>query len=107
MIILVGIAIALFVVPDAWTVPVIVAAVLVEATETAITTWWSRRSPPKVGPETLVGSLGRTIDGCSPLGRVRVRGEVWRARSEVHIPADSRIRVVGREHLTLLVEPAE
>ena len=107
MILLVGVAIAVFVVPDAWTVPVIVAAVAVEVTETAFTMWWSRRAPPKFGPETLAGSLGRAIEDCRPLGRVRVRGEVWQARSELNIPAGSPIRVVGRDGLTLLVEPAD
>ena len=107
MILLAGIAIAVFVVPDAWTVPVILAAVAVEVTETAFTMWWSRRAPPKVGPETLAGSLGRAIDDCRPVGRVRVRGEVWQARSEVDIPAGRRIRVLGRDRLTLLVEPAD
>ncbi len=107
MILLVGVAIAVFLVPDAWTVPVIVAAVAVEVTETAFTLWWSRRAPPKVGPETLAGSVGRAIDDCRPLGRVRVRGEVWQARSEVGIAAGSRIRVLRRDQLTLLVEPAD
>ena len=107
MILLAGIALAVFVVPDAWTVPVIVAAVAVEVTETAVTMWWSRRAPAKVGPETLAGSLGWAIEDCRPLGRVRVRGEVWQARSEISIPAGTRIRVLGRDQLVLLVEPAD
>jgi membrane-bound ClpP family serine protease len=107
VILLAGIAIAVFVVPDAWTVPVIVAAVAVEVTETAFTMWWSRRAPPKVGPETLAGSLGRAIEDCRPVGRVRVRGEIWQARSEIAIPAGTRIRVLGRDQLVLLVEPAD
>lgn len=107
MILLAGIVIAVFVVPDAWTVPVIVAAAALEVTETALTMWWSRRAPPRVGPETLAGSVGRAIDDCSPSGRVRVRGEIWQARSDVSIPAGSRIRVLGRDQLVLLVEPAD
>lgn len=107
VILLAGIAIAVFVVPDAWTVPVIIAAVALEVTETALTMWWSRRAPPKTGPETLAGSLGRAIEDCRPLGRVRVRGEIWQARSEVDISAGTRVRVLGRDRLILLVEPMD
>ncbi len=107
MILLTGIAIAVFVVPDAWTLPVIGLAVAVEVSETAFTLWWSRRAPPKVGPETLIGSTGRVVEPLRPIGRVRVRGEVWRARSDAAIDHGARIRVTDRDRLTLLVEPAD
>ena len=106
MIVLVGVLIAVFVVPDAWTVPVVIAAICVEVTETLVTMWWSRRAPPKVGVETLIGASGVVVQDCRPIGRVRVRGEIWRARSAVPLDVDARIKVVGRERLTLLVEPA-
>lgn len=105
MIVLVGVLIAVFVVPDQWTVPVVIAAIGIEVTETLITMWWSRRAPPKVGVETLIGATGMVIDECHPNGRVRVRGESWRARSAVPLEAGTRVRVVGRERLTLVVEP--
>lgn len=104
MILVTGILIAIFVVPDAWTVPVIVIAVALEASETIFTLWWSRRAPPKVGPETLIGATGRVVDELRPIGRVRVRGEVWRARSREELGADVRIRVTDRDRLTLTVE---
>jgi membrane-bound ClpP family serine protease len=104
VILVTGILIAIFVVPDAWTLPVIALAVVVEVSETLFTLWWSRRAPPKVGPETLVGTTGRVIDDLRPVGRVRVRGEVWRAKSPVEIEAGARVRVTGRERLTLDVE---
>ena len=104
MILVSGVLIAIFVVPDAWTVPVIVLAVVLEASETLFTLWWSRRAPPKVGPETLIGATGRVVDGLRPIGRVRVRGEVWQARSHEEIGADVRVRVTDRDRLTLTVE---
>lgn len=107
VILVTGVLIGVFVVPDPWTLPVIGLAVVVEVSETLFTLWWSRRAPPKVGPETLIGSTGRVVEGLRPLGRVRVRGEVWRATSPEEIEAGARIRVTGRDRLTLLVEPAD
>jgi membrane protein implicated in regulation of membrane protease activity len=104
VILVTGILIAIFVVPDAWTLPVIGLAVVVEVSETLFTFWWSRHAPPKVGPETLVGTIGRVVEDLRPVGRVRVRGEVWRAKSHGEIEAGARIRVTGRDRLTLDVE---
>ena len=105
MILLAGVLIGLFMVPDRWTAPVIVGAALLEVAETAFGWWWSRRGAPKVGPETLIGATGRVVRPCRPLGEVRVRGEVWSARCEVGADRDDLVRVVGRDRLTLEVEP--
>ena len=107
MILLTGIALAIFVVPDAWRLPVIVGFAVLEIAETFITWHISRRGAPKVGAETLIGALGRAVTECRPAGTVRVRGEEWRARSDAAVAAGQRVRVLGRERLTLLVEPAE
>lgn len=107
MILVTGILVAVFVVPDPWTLPVIGLAVVAEVSETLFTLWWSRRAPPKVGPETLIGTTGRVVEDLRPVGRVRVRGEVWRAMGLEEIQAGARIRVTGRDRLTLLVEPTD
>lgn len=107
VILVTGILIAMFIVPDAWTVPAIAVAVVLEASETLFTFWWSRRAPPKVGPETLIGATGRVVEPLRPVGRVRVRGEVWQARSEHHLEAGARVRVRGRHRLTLDVDRHE
>jgi membrane-bound ClpP family serine protease len=107
VILVIGILVAIFVVPDGWTIPVIVLAAALEATETAFTFWWSRRAAPKVGPETLIGATGRAVTACRPEGTVRVRGEVWRARCETGVDAHAPIRVLGRDQLVLVVGPAE
>jgi membrane-bound ClpP family serine protease len=104
MILLTGIAIAVFVVPDAWTLPVIGLAVVVEVGETLFTLWWSRRAPPKVGVETLIGATGRVVEPLRPIGRVRVRGEVWRARGSEELDRHVPVRVTDRDRLTLTVE---
>jgi membrane-bound ClpP family serine protease len=105
VIFLAGVLLAVFVVPDAWDVPVVIGFGILEITET--TFWWrrSRRAAPKVGAETLIGALGMAVTDCRPLGTVRIRGEVWQARSHPGVAAGEPVRVHGRERLTLLVEP--
>lgn len=107
MILLIGIGLAVFVFPYPWGIPVVIIAAVLEFIETFGTWRWSRRGKAKVGPETLIGGSGRAITDCRPDGMVRVKGEDWRARCEAGVSAGHRIRVVGRDQLTLLVEPIE
>ena len=65
--------------------------------------------PPMVTmPTTLVGSEGVVIAPVIPdtlRGKVRVRSEVWSARSRVAIPAGARVRVLGGEGVSIDVVP--
>ena len=55
----------------------------------------------------LVGSPGRAIIGWTgQQGEVMVQGERWRARAALRCQSGQVIRVVSRDGLTLLVEPA-
>jgi membrane-bound ClpP family serine protease len=108
VILLVGLVIGFLVVPDPWTVPTVVLFGLLEAAETMWEVRFSRRRRPRVGVEALDGATGRVVEPCDPVGSVRVRGEVWSARTAAGgtIAHDAAIRVVGRDRLVLLVEPA-
>jgi membrane-bound ClpP family serine protease len=105
VILITGLVLAIFVVPDAWRIPTVIGFAVLEVVETTVTWRLSQRWRPKVGVETLLGAHGRTVTPCRPEGRVRVRGEDWRARSEAGVDADSPVRVVERRGATLLVEP--
>ena len=105
MILLIGIGLALFVVPWPWNVVVVIGAAALELGETFATWRWSRRGKAKVGPETLIGGSGRVVTPCRPEGTVRIRGEIWQARCEAGADTGDRIRVTGRDPLVLLVEP--
>ena len=105
MIVLTGVLLAIFVVPDGWRLPVVIGFAILEVTETVVTWRFSRRGAPKVGTETLIGAVGRAVTDCRPVGTVRIRGEVWQARSSSGLAAGQRVRVRGRDRLTLLVDP--
>lgn len=107
MILLLGILLALTVVPDAWDIPVVIGFAILEATETLVTWRLSRRGAPKVGAETLIGAVGSAVTEIRPTGTVRVLGEVWQARSASAVAAGQPVRVNAREGLTLHVEPIE
>ena len=107
VILLTGIALAIFVVPDGWAIPTVIGFGILEVTETVVTWRLSRRGAPKVGSETLIGATGIAVTDCRPVGSVRIRGEVWQGRCEAGVAAGNRVRVAGRDRLTLLVEPIE
>ncbi|MCX6135249.1 MAG: nodulation protein NfeD [Ignavibacteriales bacterium] len=63
------------------------------------------QSKPTTGMEALLGLFGEAITPLNPHGRVRVRGEIWNALSvSGEIPANSKVRIVGFENLTLRVQ---
>ena len=58
-----------------------------------------------VGAETLIGREAVVTLPCRPVGQVRLDGEIWEARCEAGASPGDRVRVTGREKLTLIVEP--
>jgi membrane-bound serine protease (ClpP class) len=66
----------------------------------------SRRRPVVTGKEGLLGAEGETVAWDGAEGRVRVNGEIWRARAPQPLPAGARIKVIDREGLVLVVEAA-
>jgi membrane-bound serine protease (ClpP class) len=65
----------------------------------------ARKRPPAAGGEQLIGSVGEVVDWPGSLGSVRVHGEIWAARSEQPLNRGDSVRIVGRDRLTLIVEP--
>ena len=56
--------------------------------------------------ERIIGEHGRATDNLSPVGYIRVRGELWRARTTEGRPVISRgdaVEVTGVDGTTLLV----
>ena len=64
----------------------------------------SRRRPVVIGNEALLGAEGETLAWQGVTGTVRVKGEIWRARAARPLPSGSRVKVVDRDGLVLVVE---
>ncbi len=62
------------------------------------------RQPVKTGREAMVGEEGIVVRE-GPPAVVRVRNELWNARSDTPIASGEPVRVVGLEGLRLRVEP--
>ncbi len=93
--------------PSAWvTVTAVgtVAAIAVLMLMTGATAAWR----PVVPVVPVIGEVGHAETALLPAGTVHLRGEAWSGRAIAGtMPAGARVRVAGRDGLTLLVEPAE
>jgi len=67
----------------------------------------ARQTKVVTGLAGMIGLKGRAETAIEPEGRVFVRGELWRARSQTKIAAGENVRVLGVEGLTLEVDLAE
>ncbi|MBX9825674.1 MAG: nodulation protein NfeD [Xanthobacteraceae bacterium] len=66
----------------------------------------SRRRAVVTGEQALIGSEGEALSWRGDEGRVRVMGEIWRARAAVPPKPGARVKVIGRDGLVLLVASA-
>jgi membrane-bound serine protease (ClpP class) len=64
----------------------------------------SRKFAIVTGMEALLGAEGEAVSWQGQEGRVRIRGEIWRARAAVPLQPGTRVRVVDRDGLVLLVD---
>jgi membrane protein implicated in regulation of membrane protease activity len=100
-----AVLLALFVVPAPWGLVLVAASAVVEIAETYFWIRLSRRWRIQAGAETLIGARAVVVSSCRPAGQIRVQGELWRARCEAGAEPGETVSIVGREGLTLLVEP--
>jgi membrane-bound serine protease (ClpP class) len=69
----------------------------------------TRRTPIMTGYEQYAGQIAVVHESLKPRGRVRFQGQLWFAESPSgeEVPAGRRVKIVGVEDLTLIVEPVE
>ena len=65
----------------------------------------SRQRPVVTGAEELIGATGKVAADFSGAGLIHIHGEQWNARSETPMRNGDSARVIGRDGLTLLIEP--
>lgn len=106
MIFLIGLLLAIFVLPSPWGLLAVVVAGAIDITETALFIWWSKRRRSSVGVETLVGKAGIAVGNLWPTGQVRVGGEIWQARCDGGCDSGTEVVVRSVEGLTLVVDAA-
>ena len=103
-----AIALLLFLIlPDPWNV---VAGLLSLACGVVEITYWQRRMrrvKVATGVENLIGASGEVTTPLTPVGQIRVLGELWEARASLALPAGTIVRVVAMNGLRLDVEPVE
>ncbi len=94
----------LLVLPSPWNVVGAIASGALFVLE--ITFWQHRVRGQKVqtGAEKLVGATGEVTEPLSPMGQIRVLGELWEARAAPELPRGTRVRVIAIDGLTLEVE---
>ena len=76
------------------------------AIETVELTWGlslARRWKPKTGAEAMIGEEAEVVAACRPIGDVRVRGELWRARCDEGADVGETVRIEKIDGLTLAV----
>jgi len=64
----------------------------------------ARRAKVTTGTSGMIGLSGKAETAVAPQGTIFVRGELWRARSQMSIAPGERVRVTGMDGLTLDVE---
>jgi membrane-bound serine protease (ClpP class) len=67
----------------------------------------ARRAKVTTGSSGMIGLTGRAETAIAPQGTIFVRGELWRARSQMNIAPGESVRVTGMNGLTLEVEAAK
>jgi membrane protein implicated in regulation of membrane protease activity len=106
VLVLIAILLAIFVLPSPWGIVAVLGALVIDLAEVAFGLWYAKRRRPQTGTEALIGSIGRVVIRCDPLGQVRVAGELWQARAEdgADTGEDVRVEAVGPD-LVLSVRP--
>jgi membrane-bound serine protease (ClpP class) len=59
---------------------------------------------PRIGREEMIGASGRVIKELNPEGQVKIKGELWKARTiENEISKGEKIEIVNMKGLKLIV----
>lgn len=79
-------------------------AAVLEVAEVWFWIAYLKRHRVATGVEGMIGERAKVIEPCVPEGTVRLRGEIWAARSLTGAGAGESVRVTGVDGLTLEVE---
>ena len=103
MALILAIVLAFLFLPWPWGLLAIFGGLVVETVELAWGLSLARRWKPKTGAEAMIGEEATVVVACRPLGEVRVRGELWRARCNEGAAVGETVRIERIDGLTLQV----
>ena len=106
MLFLIGVLLAIFVLPPPWGLVAVGIGAALDIAETWLFIWWSKRRRATVGVDSLVGKTGVAVGELWPDGQVKVNGEIWNARCDGGCETGTTVVVRAIDGLTLEVEPA-
>ncbi len=104
MAIVIAVALAIFVLPEPWGIVAVFVGIVFEVVENVFWFRYQKRRRVRTGVEGHIGERAEVTRALDPEGRVKFRGEVWKARSEEPIEAGETVRVAAVDRLTLVVE---
>jgi len=104
VLLLAAILLAVFVLPAPWNGLVLACGLLGETGEAAFGIWYSRRRRTTTGAESMDGGTVKVTEACRPNGRVSFKGERWDAVCAEGVDNGERVRIVGMDGMTLIVE---
>jgi membrane-bound serine protease (ClpP class) len=105
MAIVVAVALAIFVLPEPWGIIAVFVGIAIEVVENVFWFRYQKRRKVRTGVEGHLGETAEVVRALAPEGRVKFRGEVWKARASEPIEAGESVRIAAVDGLTLLVEP--
>jgi membrane-bound ClpP family serine protease len=94
---------AVFVLPAPWGQLLVLGALLWEIVEKLLLLWYSKRMPPAIGREALIGLPVTAVSACLPEGWVRLGGERWKARCGEGAGVGDLLVVEAVDQITLIV----
>lgn len=101
MLLAIAILLTVFVLSPPIGIAVIVLAAVVEVGEFLFWRRFLRRYRIRTGVEALIGQPVEVVEACDPVGRVRIRGELWNARSVEPLAVGETASVLAVNGLTL------
>jgi membrane-bound serine protease (ClpP class) len=103
MLLAIAILLTVFVLSPPIGAAVVALAAVVEVGEVLFWRRFLRRYRVSTGAEALIGESAEVVEECRPEGRVRLRGELWKARAEHPLRVGETVRVTAVDGLTLEV----
>jgi membrane-bound serine protease (ClpP class) len=65
----------------------------------------AQRADPRIDPARVINQVAEVRTKLDPIGSVYTLGELWTARAEKPLKPGTKVKVIGREGLILVVEP--